>query len=177
MRAKQISFHKLLRNYLYIRRCPHISILSVYVSRHRHTSATSLFIFKLRYSHVFLLILRYLRDVERRSEESEESEESEKRKSTRLLRIESNRIESCRVSWSGERNEEEKKSVRFLHAFLSEGGKYAKEHRGRCIPGRKEGALFAKSNNRDALSNVTGTTREHFFPANERNMARLEVRI
>lgn len=109
--------------------------------------------------------------------ESEESEESEKRKSTRLLRIESNRIESCRVSRSGERNEEEKESVRFLHAFLSEGGKYAKEHRGRCIPGRKEGALFAKSNNRDALSNVTGTTREHFFPANERNMARLEVRI
>lgn len=124
------------------------------------------------FPHVFLLILRYLRDVE-----SEESEESEKRKSTRLLRIESNRIESCRVSWSGERNEEEKKSVRFLHAFLSEGGKYAKEHRSRCIPGRKEGALFAKSNNRDALSNVTGTTREHFFPANERNMARLEVRI
>lgn len=93
------------------------------------------------------------------------------------VRIESNRIESCRVSRSGERNEEEKESVRFLHAFLSEGGKYAKEHRGRCIPGRKEGALFAKSNNRDALSNVTGTTREHFFPANERNMARLEVRI
>lgn len=124
------------------------------------------------FPHVFLLILRYLRDVE-----SEESEESEKRKSTRLLRIESNRIESCRVSRSGERNEEEKESVRFLHAFLSEGGKYAKEHRGRCIPGRKEGALFAKSNNRDALSNVTGTTREHFFPANERNMARLEVRI
>lgn len=99
MRAKQISFHKLLRNYLYIRRCPHISILSVYVSRHRHTSATSLFIFKLRYSHVFLLILRYLRDVERGSEESEESEESEKHET--LTPFESNRIESNRVAFRG----------------------------------------------------------------------------
>lgn len=88
----------------------------------------------------------------------------------RTLRIESNGIESCRVSWM-----ERKK--RRAYAFLSEGGKYAKEHRGRCIPCRKEGALFAKSNNRDALSNVTGTTREHFFPANERKMARLDVRI
>lgn len=164
------------------------TFLVIVIEKMFDPSATSLFLFlfSLRvfahfqitlFPHVFLLILRYLRDVERRSEESEESEESEKRKSTRLLRIESNRIESCRVSRSGERNEEEKESVRFLHAFLSEGGKYAKEHRGRCIPGRKEGALFAKSNNRDALSNVTGTTREHFFPANERNMARLEVRI
>lgn len=137
MRAKQISFHKLLRNYLYIRRCPHISILSVYVSRHRHTSATSLFIFKLRYSHVFLLILRYLCDVERRSEESEESEESEKRKSTRLLlrsnRIESNRIVSRFVEWRAERG---RKGERTLLARVSQRGWKIRERASRSLYSR-----------------------------------------
>lgn len=137
MRAKQISFHKLLRNYLYIRRCPHISILSVYVSRHRHTSATSLFIFKLRYSHVFLLILRYLRDVERRSEESEESEESEKRKSTRLLlrsnRIESNRIVSRFAEWRAERG---RKGERTLLARVSQRGWKIRERASRSLYSR-----------------------------------------
>lgn len=137
MRAKQISFHKLLRNYLYIRRCPHISILSVYVSRHRHASATSLFIFKLRYSHVFLLILRYLCDVERRSEESEESEESEKRKSTRLLlrsnRIESNRIVSRFVEWRAERG---RKGERTLLARVSQRGWKIRERASRSLYSR-----------------------------------------
>lgn len=145
MRAKQISFHKLLRNYLYIRRCPHISILSVYVSRHRHTSATSLFLFlfSLRafahfqitlFPHVFLLILRYLRDVERRSEESEESE---KRKSTRLLlrsnRIESNRIVSRFAEWRAERG---RKGERTLLARVSQRGWKIRERASRSLYSR-----------------------------------------
>lgn len=148
MRAKQISFHKLLRNYLYIRRCPHISILSVYVSRHRHTSATSLFLFlfSLRafahfqitlFPHVFLLILRYLRDVERGSEESEESEESEKRKSTRLLlrsnRIESNRIVSRFAEWRAERG---RKGERTLLARVSQRGWKIRERASRSLYSR-----------------------------------------
>lgn len=125
-----------------------ISILSVYVSRHRHTSATSLFLFlfSLRafahfqitlFPHVFLLILRYLRDVERGSEESEESEESEKRKSTRLLlrsnRIESNRIVSRFAEWRAERG---RKGERTLLARVSQRGWKIRERASRSLYSR-----------------------------------------
>lgn len=111
-------------------------------------SATSLFLFlfSLRafahfqitlFPHVFLLILRYLRDVERRSEESEESEESEKRKSTRLLlrsnRIESNRIVSRFVEWRAERG---RKGERTLLARVSQRGWKIRERASRSLYSR-----------------------------------------
>lgn len=87
--------------------------------------------------HVFLLILRYLRDVERGSEESEESEESEKRKSTRLLlrsnRIESNRIVSRFVEWRAERG---RKGERTLLARVSQRGWKIRERASRSLYSR-----------------------------------------
>lgn len=145
MRAKQISFHKLLRNYLYIRRCPHISILSVYVSRHRHTSATSLFLFlfSLRafahfqitlFPHVFLLILRYaMSRGEARKAKKAKRAKSVKARDSYSVRIESNRIESCRVSWRAERG---RKGERTLLARVSQRGWKIRERASRSLYSR-----------------------------------------
>lgn len=163
---QQISFHKLLCNYLvYTRRCAHISIprytilSAIPYDRERKYSFDLSFYFSFYfrqrialYSNLYSLYFSL---------------------PMRAIAVESAlfcfvRFDSKDRIEGVEYGKEER--ALSLHAFLGEGGKYAKEHRGRCIPRRKEGGVFSQCRTiaTPLLSNVTGTTREHFFPASER---------
>lgn len=164
---QQISFHKLLCNYLvYTRRCAHISIPRPFSPLYRTIEnenirsiypsiSPSIFDRGSLYTRIYIpyifLFQSYLRAIAVESA------------LFCFVRFDSkDRIEGV------EYGKEER--ALSLHAFLGEGGKYAKEHRGRCIPRRKEGGVFSQCRTiaTPLLSNVTGTTREHFFPASER---------
>lgn len=117
MRAKQISFHKLLRNYLYIRGCTYrFCIDSLHFSSWRKCSFGSKFLFLSLFFEHCLFKLRYFSSnpsipTRYRKKRRGKRRERKVREAVLLLRSFSNRIESNLVAF---RRVEKRSGVRFF---------------------------------------------------------------